>query len=187
MRDAGAGSHGEVELDVQGQVTLRSVLDALEARYPVLRGTIRDHLTQQRRPFLRFFACQEDLSLEPPDTPLPEQVASAWQRAISDHCEQLATRRLDQLLALPPRAVSSDVLQGKQEPIMPNDSHQRAAEFHEQARAQRTEPLPAAKHGQGDHKKAYEASHEAIEHSAKAYQFAQEAHRKSEAAAAKKE
>jgi molybdopterin synthase sulfur carrier subunit len=66
----------EIELDVQGEVTLRSVLDALEARYPVLRGTIRDHVTQQRRPFLRFFACQEDLSLEPPDTPLPQQVAS---------------------------------------------------------------------------------------------------------------
>jgi len=67
---------GEIELDVQGAVTQRSVLDALEARYPMLRGTIRDHDTRQRRPFLRFFACEDDLSLEPPDAPLPEAVAS---------------------------------------------------------------------------------------------------------------
>ena len=67
---------GEVELDVPGQVTQRSVLDALEARYPMLRGTIRDHVTQQRRPFLRFFACEEDLSNEPPDAPLPDAVAT---------------------------------------------------------------------------------------------------------------
>ena len=67
---------GEVELDVEGQATQRSVLDALEARYPMLRGTIRDHVTQQRRPFLRFFACEEDLSHEPPDTPLPDAVSS---------------------------------------------------------------------------------------------------------------
>ncbi|MDR7522619.1 MAG: MoaD/ThiS family protein [Armatimonadota bacterium] len=67
---------GEVTLGVEGRVTLRAVLDALEARYPVLRGTIRDHATRQRRPFLRFFACQRDLSHEPPDTPLPAQVAS---------------------------------------------------------------------------------------------------------------
>ena len=67
---------GDVELEVKGQATQRSVLDALEARYPMLRGTIRDHITQQRRPFLRFFACEEDLSHEPPDTPLPEAVAS---------------------------------------------------------------------------------------------------------------
>ena len=67
---------GEVELEVEGQATQRSVLDALEARYPVLRGTIRDHLTHERRPFLRFFACEEDLSLEPPDAPLPETVSS---------------------------------------------------------------------------------------------------------------
>jgi hypothetical protein len=66
---------GEVLLDVEGPVTQRSVLDALEARHPVLRGAIRDHVTQQRRAFLRFFACQEDLSLDPPDTPLPEAVA----------------------------------------------------------------------------------------------------------------
>jgi len=66
----------EVTLDVQGEVTQRSVLDALEAQYPVLRGTIRDHDTGKRRPFLRFFACEEDLSHEPPDTPLPEAVAS---------------------------------------------------------------------------------------------------------------
>src|SRR5437762_12119058 len=66
----------EVKLEVQGPVTQRSVLDALEAQYPMLRGTIRDHVTQERRPFLRFFACEEDYSLEPPDAPLPEAVAS---------------------------------------------------------------------------------------------------------------
>jgi hypothetical protein len=66
----------EVTVEVAVPVTLRSVLDALEARYPMLRGTIRDHVTQQRRPFLRFFACEEDLSHEPPDTPLPDAVAS---------------------------------------------------------------------------------------------------------------
>ncbi len=67
---------GEVGLEVAGPVTIRSVLDALEARYPVLRGTIRDHETQRRRAFLRFFACEEDLSHEPPDTPLPSAVAA---------------------------------------------------------------------------------------------------------------
>ena len=67
---------GDVELEVEGQVTQRSVLDALEARYPMLRGTIRDHVTGQRRPFLRFFACEEDLSHESPDAPLPDAVAS---------------------------------------------------------------------------------------------------------------
>ena len=66
----------EVTLDVQGEVTARSVLDALEAKYPVLRGTIRDHDTGKRRAFLRFFACEEDLSHEPPDAPLPEAVAT---------------------------------------------------------------------------------------------------------------
>ncbi len=66
----------EVQLHVEGPVTQRSVLDALEARYPVLRGTIRDHTTLKRRPFLRFFACGEDLSHEPPDAPLPEAVAN---------------------------------------------------------------------------------------------------------------
>jgi molybdopterin synthase sulfur carrier subunit len=66
----------EVSVDVDGQVTLRSVLDALEARYPMLRGTIRDQVTQKRRPFLRFFAGGEDLSHESPDTPLPDAVAS---------------------------------------------------------------------------------------------------------------
>jgi hypothetical protein len=71
-----AQAGGEVKLEVEGQVTQRSVLDALEARYPMLRGTIRDQVTQKRRPFLRFFACQQDLSHEPPDTPLPEAVAS---------------------------------------------------------------------------------------------------------------
>lgn len=68
--------NGEVELDVQGAVTQRTVLDALEARYPMLRGTIRDHETMQRRPFLRFFACTEDLSHQSPDSALPEAVAS---------------------------------------------------------------------------------------------------------------
>jgi sulfur-carrier protein len=66
---------GEVELEVAGPVSIRTVLDALEAGYPVLRGTIRDHGTLQRRPFLRFFACEEDLSHQPPETPLPEAVA----------------------------------------------------------------------------------------------------------------
>jgi hypothetical protein len=65
-----------VQLDVPNPVTLRSVLDALEARYPMLRGTIRDHVTLQRRPFLRFFACEEDLSHDSPDAPLPHAVAS---------------------------------------------------------------------------------------------------------------
>ena len=66
---------GEVQLDVEGQVTQRTVLDALEARYPMLRGTIRDHVTQQRRAFVRFFACEQDLSHESPDAPLPDAVA----------------------------------------------------------------------------------------------------------------
>jgi sulfur-carrier protein len=65
---------GEIQLELEGRVTQRAVLDALEAQYPVLRGTIRDHVTQQRRPFLRFFACEEDLSHEPPDTALPDAV-----------------------------------------------------------------------------------------------------------------
>jgi len=68
--------NGDVELQVEGPVTQRSVLDALEARYPMLHGTIRDHVTQQRRPFLRYFACGEDLSHEPPDSPLPDAVSS---------------------------------------------------------------------------------------------------------------
>jgi len=67
---------GELKLDVQGPVTQRSVLDALEARYPMLRGTVRDHVTQRRRPFVRFFACEEDLSHELPDAPLPDPVAT---------------------------------------------------------------------------------------------------------------
>ena len=66
---------GEVTLSAEGPVTLSSVLDALEARYPALRGTIRDHVTQRRRPFVRFFACKQDLSHEPPDAPLPDEVA----------------------------------------------------------------------------------------------------------------
>ena len=66
---------GDVELQVEGPVTQRSLLDALEALYPVLRGTIRDHATRQRRSFLRFFACEQDLSHEPPDAPLPDAVA----------------------------------------------------------------------------------------------------------------
>ena len=67
---------GEVELDVAEPVTVRAVLDALETNYPVLRGTIRDHDTLKRRPFVRFFACKEDLSLEPPDTPLPDEIVN---------------------------------------------------------------------------------------------------------------
>ena len=67
---------GEVQLDVEGPATQRSVLDALEARYPMLRGTIRDQVTGQRRPFLRFFACEQDLSHEPPDASLPDAVVS---------------------------------------------------------------------------------------------------------------
>ena len=67
---------GELRLDVPGRVTQRSVLDAVEARYPMLRGTTRDHVTQERRPLVRFFACGEDLSNEPPDAPLPEAVAT---------------------------------------------------------------------------------------------------------------
>ena len=71
-----ANVHGEVELRVNGEPTQRSVLDALEARYPVLRGTIRDQVTQQRRAFVRFFACEEDLSHEPPDALLPDPVVA---------------------------------------------------------------------------------------------------------------
>lgn len=66
---------GEVRLEIEGSITQRSVLDALEARYPMLRGTIRDHATQTRRAFVRFFACQQDLSHESPDMPLPDTVA----------------------------------------------------------------------------------------------------------------
>ena len=69
-----ASVQGEVTLDVEGPATLRTVLEALEARYPMLRGTIREHVTLQRRPFVRFFACEQDLSHEPPDTPLPDAV-----------------------------------------------------------------------------------------------------------------
>jgi hypothetical protein len=67
---------GEVKLEVAEPVTVRAVLDALEARFPTLRGTIRDHGTLKRRPFVRFFACKEDVSLEPPETPLPDEIAS---------------------------------------------------------------------------------------------------------------
>lgn len=70
-----AGVSGDVSLEVSGPVTQRSVLDALEARYPMLQGAIRDHVTQQRRPFIRFFASEEDLSHELPDAPLPDRVA----------------------------------------------------------------------------------------------------------------
>lgn len=71
-----AGTGGEVQLDVEGPITTSSILDALEDRYPTLRGTIRDHGTKQRRAFVRFFACEEDLSHDPPDTPLPDAVAN---------------------------------------------------------------------------------------------------------------
>jgi hypothetical protein len=67
---------GEVELHVEGTATIGLVLDSLEERFPMLRGTIRDHVTHKRRPFLRFFACEQDLSHDPPDAPLPEAVAS---------------------------------------------------------------------------------------------------------------
>jgi molybdopterin synthase sulfur carrier subunit len=68
--------NGEVQLDVQAPMTLGSVLDVLESRYPMLKGTIRDHVTHKRRPFIRFFACEQDLSHESADTPVPEAVAS---------------------------------------------------------------------------------------------------------------
>lgn len=71
-----ANIKGEVKLELEGPVTQRSVLDELEARFPMLRGTIRDHVTQERRPFLRFFACQQDFSNESPDALLPQEVAS---------------------------------------------------------------------------------------------------------------
>jgi len=71
-----AQTHGEILLEVENPPTQRSVLNALEARYPMLEGTIRDHVTQQRRPFLRFFACEQDISHELPDAPLPEAVAT---------------------------------------------------------------------------------------------------------------
>ena len=77
-----AGVGHELTLEVEGMATLRAVLDALEARYPMLRGTIRNQITQQRRPFLRFFACQEDLSHQSPDTPLPPSVASGAETLI---------------------------------------------------------------------------------------------------------
>ncbi|MFA9432515.1 MoaD/ThiS family protein [Egicoccus sp. AB-alg2] len=75
LRNLAQVDHGEVRLDVEAPVTTRAVLDALEAAYPVLRGTIRDHGTHRRRAFVRFFACGEDLSHEPPDQPLPDAVA----------------------------------------------------------------------------------------------------------------
>src|SRR5215510_12788116 len=71
-----AGVSGDVQIEVAGEVTRRSILDALESRYPMLRGTIRDHVTGERRAFLRFFACGEDLTHEPPDVPLPDAVAN---------------------------------------------------------------------------------------------------------------
>jgi len=71
-----AGVRGDVELEVDGEVTRRSVLDALEARYPMLRGTIREHVAGERRPFLRFFACGEDVTHQPADAPLPQAIAS---------------------------------------------------------------------------------------------------------------
>jgi hypothetical protein len=71
-----AGITGEVQLEVQSPVTVSSILDALEARYPMLRGTIRDHVTRHRRPFLRYYACEQDLSTDSPDSPLPDAIAS---------------------------------------------------------------------------------------------------------------
>ena len=78
QRLAGVGREVEVQLD--GPVTQRTILDALEVRYPALRGTIRDHVTKERRPFIRFFACGEDFSLDSPDAPLPESVANGSER-----------------------------------------------------------------------------------------------------------
>ncbi len=77
-----AGVGREVTIELQGTISQRSVVDALEIRYPMLRGTIRDQVTQQRRPFLRFFACEQDLSHEPPDAPLPDPVASGTEPLI---------------------------------------------------------------------------------------------------------
>jgi molybdopterin synthase sulfur carrier subunit len=74
-----ANTGREIEIEIEGPANLGSLLDALEAQYPVLRGTIRDHVTKERRPFLRFFACGEDLSLEPPETPLPDEVVAGAQ------------------------------------------------------------------------------------------------------------
>ncbi len=71
-----AGVGAEVTVAVKGPVTVRSILDALEAQYPMLQGTLRDHVTQQRRPYVRFFACEQDFSLDPPDVPLPDAIAS---------------------------------------------------------------------------------------------------------------
>jgi len=71
-----AGVSGDVTLEIQGEVTRRAILDALESRYPMLRGTIREHVSGERRPFLRFFACGEDVTHESPDAPLPEEIAS---------------------------------------------------------------------------------------------------------------
>ena len=71
-----AGVSGDVQLEVEGQVTRRSILDELEASYPMLRGTIRDHISGERRPFVRFFACGEDVTHESPDAPLPQAIAS---------------------------------------------------------------------------------------------------------------
>jgi hypothetical protein len=76
LRNLARVADSEVTLDVASPITVRAVLDALEAKYPVLRGTIRDHGTLKRRPFIRFFACKEDLSLESPDTPLPDEVSN---------------------------------------------------------------------------------------------------------------
>jgi sulfur-carrier protein len=77
-----AGIRSEVELEVAGEATLLAVLDTLEGRYPMLRGTIRDQVTKERRPFLRFFACEQDLSHDPPDRPLPEAVVEGTEPLI---------------------------------------------------------------------------------------------------------
>lgn len=74
-----AGVDGEVKIEIDGEVTQRSVVDALEAMHPALKGTIRDHVTKRRRPFVRIFACQQDISLAPPDSPLPESIRRGWE------------------------------------------------------------------------------------------------------------
>ena len=113
---------GEVQLAIEGEVTQRSVLDALEAQYPMLSGTIRDHVTQKRRPFVRFFACEQDLSHESPDAPLPATVATGAEPflvvgAIAGGSDNRPTRR--QLLATatvglaaPGGALSSEPVRG---------------------------------------------------------------------------
>jgi hypothetical protein len=100
---------GEVHLDINGPVTQGAVLDALEARYPMLSGTIRDHATKRRRPFIRFFACSEDLSHEDPDAPLPEAVASGAEPFLVIGAIAGGCRNIKRLRNMEPPATSEDV------------------------------------------------------------------------------